>query len=121
MDTAALPPITDPIGDYIALQPADMQSRLYAVHQAIKSALPEATEKMAYGIPTFWQGRNLIHFAAFTRHIGIYPGSKAIEAFKDSLTAYRTSKGTIQIPNGSPVPLDLIREIALWSKDHNAR
>ncbi|MFT8358448.1 iron chaperone [Bifidobacterium aquikefiri] len=121
MTPTALPPITDPIGDYIAAQSVDMQPRLYEVYQAIASALPDATEKMAYGIPTFWQGRNLIHFAAFTRHIGIYPGSKAIEAFNDRLTEYKTSKGTIQIPNDKPLPLGLIKELAQWSKEHNAR
>ena len=69
-------------------------------------------------MPTYWKGRNLIHFAAFKRHIGLYPGPEAVEAFAGQLRAYKTSKGAIQIPYSGPLPLALIAEIAAWCGAH---
>ena len=61
-----------------------------------------------------WKGRNLIHFAANKRHIGLYPGEEAVAAFAEQLKDYKTSKGTIQFPYAKPLPLELIAEIAAW-------
>jgi uncharacterized protein YdhG (YjbR/CyaY superfamily) len=109
------------ITSYIKAQPEDIQPRLREVYNTIKIALPDVTEKIAYQMPTFWQGRNLIHFAAFKHHIGLYPGGEATSVFADRLTSYKTSKGTIQFPNKEPLPLELIAEIALWCGIRNAR
>lgn len=65
-------------------------------------------------ITTYWKKRNLIHFAAFKKHIGLYPGPEAVEEFADKLKEYKTSKGTIQFPFNKPLPLELIGEIARW-------
>lgn len=65
-------------------------------------------------MPTFRCDRNLIHFAAFKNHIGVYPGTEAIEHFADRLADFKTSKGTIQFPHNMPLPLELIAEIAAW-------
>jgi len=65
-------------------------------------------------MPTYWKKKNIIHFAAFKNHIGIYPGDKAMEHFADKLKGYKTSKGAWQIPYNKPLPLDLITEIARW-------
>ncbi|MDR2502618.1 MAG: DUF1801 domain-containing protein [Oscillospiraceae bacterium] len=113
-----IPPKT--IEDYIAVQPDGIQPRLKELYAAIKAVLPDATEKIAYQMPTFWHGRNLIHFAAFKHHIGLYPGSEATGVFADKLTAYKTSKGTIQFPHKDPLPLELITEIAEWCGAYNA-
>ncbi len=102
------------IDEYIVRQDADLQPRLNAVREAIRSAIPDAQEKISYQMPTFWKGRNIIHFAAFRNHIGIYPGGEAAQVFADRLTEYKTSKGTIQLPHDSELPLELIREIAIW-------
>lgn len=67
-------------------------------------------------MPTYWKKQNLIQFAAFKKHIGLYPGPVAVEAFTDRLQGYKTSKGAIQLPFNKPLPLDLIREIAVWCK-----
>jgi uncharacterized protein YdhG (YjbR/CyaY superfamily) len=107
--------------DYIAAQPEDIQPRLNELYAAIKAVLPDAAEKIAYQMPTFWHGRNLIHFAAFKHHIGLYPGGEATAVFADKLTAYKTSKGTIQFPHKEPLPLELIAEIAKWCGRNNAK
>lgn len=65
-------------------------------------------------MPTFWKKQNIIHFAAFKNHIGIYPGAEAVVHFADRLTDYKNSKGAIQFPLQKPLPLDLIAEIAKW-------
>ena len=107
---------TNVIDDYILNQLINLQVLLLNVRLAIKQALPNATEKISYQMPTFWQGRNLIHFAAHKNHIGIYPGAEAVEHFALRLTDYKTSKGAIQFPYNSfgAEQIKLISEIAAW-------
>lgn len=102
------------IDQYIAAQETEVQPILQQIRAAIRSAAPGATEKISYQMPTFWQGENIIHFAAFKKHIGIYPGGEATTVFADKLSAYKTAKGTIQLPLGQPVPYDLLAEIVRW-------
>ena len=102
------------IEEYILRQPEEAQPYLRQVNEAIRRGLPEAKEKISWSMPTYWRGRNLIHFAAFKRHVGLYPGAEAVEAFAGRLTEYKTSKGTIQLPYDKPLPLALITEIAAW-------
>jgi len=110
-----------PIDAYIATFPPEAQARLQAVRGAIRAVAPLAEERISYGIPTFWQGRNLIHYAAFARHIGLYPGAAAIEAFRDELQAFRHARGSIQLPLQEPLPLALIQRIAAWCVENNGR
>lgn len=102
------------IDEYIAAQEETIRPRLTAIRDTIRAALPDAMEKISYQMPTYWKGRNIIHFAAFKNHIGIYPGGEAPEVFADRLKEYKTSKGTIQIRHDQELPLELIREIAVW-------
>lgn len=106
---------------YIAPFPLAVQARLQAVRGAIRGVAPLAEERISYGIPTFWQGRNLIHYAAFSRHIGLYPGAAAIEAFGEALQGYRHARGSIQFPLQQELPLALIQRIAAWCVDNNPR
>ena len=109
------------IQEYISKQDADIQPRLMAVYETIRTVLPEAEERISWSMPTFWKGRNIIHFAAAKNHIGLYPGPEAVEMFADRLSGYKTSKGAIQFPNNKELPLELIAEIALWSYKKNSR
>lgn len=70
-------------------------------------------------MPTYWEKQNLIQFAAFKKHIGLYPGPEAVEAFGGRLKEYKTSKGAIQLPYDKPLPLELISEIARWCEKGN--
>ncbi len=106
------PPKT--IEEYIAVQSEDIRPRLQEVYKAIKTSLPEAAEKISWQMPTFWNGKNLIHFAAFKKHIGLYPGGEAVAVFAEKLVDFKTSKGSIQLPHNKPLPLELIAEIAVW-------
>jgi uncharacterized protein YdhG (YjbR/CyaY superfamily) len=97
--------------EYIASFPVDVQALLQQVREAIKKAAPQAKEIISYGMPAYRANGNLIHFAAAQKHIGIYPGPAAIVVFKDELSAYKTSKGAIQILLTEPLPLGLIARI----------
>lgn len=102
------------IEEYITGQPKEVQTFLRQVNSAIKAALPDAREKISWSMPTYWKKHNLIQFAAFKKHIGLYPGPEAVEVFADRLKEYKTSKGTIQLPYDKPMPLELIADIARW-------
>ena len=104
----------NPIDEYIAAQDETVQPCLNAMRDKIRAAIPDATEKISYQMPTYWKGRNIIHFAAFKNHIGLYPGGEAPVVFADRLKDYKTSKGTIQLRNDQELPLELIAEIAIW-------
>ncbi len=70
-------------------------------------------------MPTFYLNGNLVHFAAFKRHIGFYPTPAGIEEFQDELKAYPTSKGAIQFPLDQPIPYDLIARITTFRVRQN--
>lgn len=106
------PPKT--IDEYIETQPEQVRPILIKVRETIRAAAPEAMEKISWRMPTFWQGENLIHFAAFKRHIGIYPGDLNLMPYADKLTGYHTTKGAIQFPFDKPVDYELIAEITHW-------
>lgn len=100
------------IDEYIAGFPAETQKVLAELRALIKSCAPGATETISYAIPTFdLNGRHLVHFAGFERHIGLYPIPSGVEAFKDELKPYKQGKGSVQFPLGQPLPTDLIRRI----------
>ena len=108
------------IDEYIAAFPPDVQSILEAMRNTIRESAPEAQEAMAYGIPTFRLNGNLVHFAAFKHHIGFYPGGpSAIEAFKNELTQFKQSKGTIQFPIDNPIPFELVKKIVKFRVKEN--
>jgi uncharacterized protein YdhG (YjbR/CyaY superfamily) len=102
------------IDDYILDQPIEVQPLLQAVRKTIRTAAPDATEKITWRMPTFWQGENIVHFAAFKKHIGVFPGGEAVGVFKERLTGYKTSKGTIQFPLDKPIDHRLIADIVSW-------
>ena len=99
------------IDEYISIFPLEVQAMLNQLRTAIQQAAPDALEKISYQMPTFWQGRNLVHFAAFKNHIGFYPGAGGVEAFKLEIAAYKNTKGSVQFPLDKPLPLELIAKI----------
>ena len=107
------------IDDYIAGFPADVQSRLRKLRATIRRAAPMATEKIAYRIPTFYLDGNLVHFAAFERHVGFYPGPSGIAAFRDALGKYKNAKGSVQFPHDEPLPLALVAKIVEFRVGEN--
>jgi uncharacterized protein YdhG (YjbR/CyaY superfamily) len=99
------------IDEYIAGHPPKIRTRLKAMRATIRKHAPEAEERISYRIPTFYLGGNLVHFAAFDRHVGFYPGAAGIAAFRDALAEYKSAKGSVQFPHTEPLPLALVAEI----------
>ena len=102
------------IDEYIAAQTEDVQAVLISVRETIRAAAPDSMEKISWSMSTFWQGENLIHFAAFKKHIGIYPGDMTNSPFDERLTGYRRTKGAIQFPLDKPIDYELISDITRW-------
>ena len=100
------------VDEYILAFPEPVRTKLQELRLLIKDAVPEAEETIKYGMPTFTLHGNLVYFAAWKKHIGLYPITAAMEATLDELAAWKTSgKGTIQFPLDQPLPLPLIRSI----------
>ena len=107
------------IDEYIRGFPRDVQKKLSNLRATIRRAAPDAVEKISYRMPTFFQKKNLVHFAAYEHHIGFYPTPSGIAAFRDDLTGYVTSKGAIQFPIDEPLPLDLVTRIVKFRVAEN--
>lgn len=105
--------------EYISLFPPHVQLILQQLRKSIHDLIPEAEETISYGIPTFRLFGNLVHYAAYKNHIGFYPGAAGIEIFKDKLSGYKLSKGTVQFPIDEPLPIDLILEIVQYRANQN--
>jgi len=100
------------IDQYIALFPEEVGLILKKIRELIHRAAPAAEEAIRYQMPTFrLNNKNLIHFAAYEHHIGIYPTPSGTEAFKEELGKYKTGKGSIQFQLNEPIPYDLIERI----------
>jgi uncharacterized protein YdhG (YjbR/CyaY superfamily) len=104
---------------YIAEFPVEVQEHLQQIRKIIQKAAPNAKEKISYGMPTFELNGNLIHFAGYKNHIGLYPAPQGIEAFKNELSVYKGAKGSVQFPLNQPMPLDLISRITKYRVEKN--
>lgn len=102
------------IDDYLSVFPPEVQASLEKIRRLIAKAAPKASEAIKYGIPTFVLNGNLIHFAAYRTHIGLYPTPDLINAFRTELQTYKTSKGAIQFPLDQPLPWKLIKKIIAY-------
>jgi uncharacterized protein YdhG (YjbR/CyaY superfamily) len=114
METTSTPQTID---EYIAGFPENVQVLMQQLRKTINETAPEAKEKISWGMATFTLEGNLIHFAGNKKHIGLYPGAEVIEAFKEKLNTFKTSKGTIQFPLDKPMPLQLVAEIVSFNME----
>ncbi len=107
------------IDAYIEGFSEDVQEILEKIRGIIKEAAPDAEEAIKYQIPTFVLNGNLVHFAAFNKHIGFYPAPSGIEQFKDALSVYKNAKGSVQFPLDSAIPYTLIKKIVNFRVKEN--
>lgn len=107
------------IDDYIATFPENVQEIMGKMRKVIHEAAPEAKEAISYGMPTFKLNGNLVHFAAYKKHIGFYPAASGIAAFEDELSNYKHAKGSVQFPLDQPVPYDLVKRIVTFRVKEN--
>ena len=110
------------VDSYIKGFPEEVQERLTVIRNIILESAPQATERICMRMPTYdLNGKWLVHFAGFEKHIGFYPQPEGITAFKEKLTSYKTSKGTVQFPLNKPLPSELIREIVRFRVDEQSK
>jgi uncharacterized protein YdhG (YjbR/CyaY superfamily) len=107
------------VNAYIARFPKPTQKLLQHMRAAIAKVAPNATEKIGYGMPTFVLNGNLVHYAAYERHIGFYPGAAGIAQFADALAQYKHAKGSVQFPLDAPLPLALVKRIVKFRVAQN--
>jgi len=107
------------IDEYIAGFPDDVQEILEKIRMTIREAAPDAEEKISYQMPTFTMKGNLVHFAAYRKHIGLYPAPRGIEKFKKELSAYEGAKGSVRFPLDKPIPFGLISRIVKFRVKDN--
>ena len=107
------------IDEYIAGFPPDIQEILEEIRMTIRKAAPDAEETIKYRMPTFTLKGNLVHFAAFKKHIGFYPAPTGIEEFQNELSVYEGGKGSVQFPLDRPIPFDLISKIVKFRVEEN--
>lgn len=107
------------IDEYIRSFPEHVQKKLAEMRKIISEQAPRAQEKISYQMPAFFLNRNLVYFAAYSKHIGFYPGASSIRAFKSKLSKYKYSKGAVQFPIEKPLPKGLIKQIVKFKVAEN--
>lgn len=115
-----LPPAARDIDEYIAGFPPDVQEILQKIRMTIRKAAPQAEETISYKIPTFkFKGHYLIYFAAYKKHIALYPAPFGIPEFEEDIAPYASGKGTLQFPLNKPIPYKLITKIVKFQVKAN--
>lgn len=108
------------IDAYIQTFPKDVQTILQKVRKTIQEAAPDAVETISYQMPTFkLNGKGLVYFAAYEKHIGFYPIPSGMKAFEKQLAPYKQGKGSVQFPIDQPIPYDLVRRIVVFRAKEN--
>ena len=107
------------IDAYISDFPESTQKLLQEVRSIVKQAAPQAAEVISYGMPAFRQDGMLVYFAAFKNHIGFYPIPSGIAAFKEDLSAFECTKGSVHFPLDKPLPAELITRIVTFRLSEN--
>jgi uncharacterized protein YdhG (YjbR/CyaY superfamily) len=107
------------VDEYIATFPKNVQTILLEMRQAVKETAPEAEEVISYQMPAYKLNGVLVYFAAFKNHIGFFPTASGIEAFKEKLTDFKISKGTVQFPLNKPIPIELVKEMVKFKVKEN--
>jgi uncharacterized protein YdhG (YjbR/CyaY superfamily) len=107
------------IDEYIETFDPKIQKILNKMRSLIKTIAPKATEKISYGIPTFYLNGNLVHFAAFKDHYSFFPSPSGIDEFEEELAPYRSGKGTLQFSFNKPVPWKIIKKVVQFRVKEN--
>ncbi|MFA4924752.1 MAG: DUF1801 domain-containing protein [Ignavibacteriaceae bacterium] len=108
------------VDEYLSAFPKNVKDILAELRKTIKQAAPQAEELISYNMPAFKLNGILVYYAAYRKHIGFYPTSSGIEAFKKELSGYKWAKGSIQFPLDQPLPTELITNIVKFKVMRNS-
>ena len=109
------------VDDYIASFPEEIQIILQELRATIKASAPGVEERISYQMPAFALKGILVYFGIHKNHIGFYPTSSGIQAFRRELSIYEGSKGAVRFPTGQPLPLELISKIVKYRVAENQK
>lgn len=113
------PTPTQTVNSYIAGFPPAIQKLLKQVRRTIKAAAPDAEETIKYQIPTYVLKGNLVSFAAYKTHLGLYPIPAGTQKFQKQIAKYKAAKSSVRLPLDQPIPLDLISELVKYRVKEN--
>ena len=99
------------VDEYLAGVPKEARTTLEKLRKTIKAAAPMASEVISYQMPMYKHHGMVVGFAAFKDHCSIFPGSAVMDAYKEELKRYDTSKGTIRFPANKPLPAALVKKL----------
>jgi uncharacterized protein YdhG (YjbR/CyaY superfamily) len=106
---------TQTVDDYLSRFTGEVRERLDTMRSVITSTAPDAVESMAYGMPAYkLDGKPLVYFAGYDRHVGFYATPNGHEAFAEEFAGYTQGKGSVQFPHTEPLPTDLVRRVVLF-------
>ena len=109
------------IDAYLATFPLEVQALLQQIRQVIHEAVPNLGEAISYGMPSFTlNGQYLLYFAAYKKHIGLYPAPTGVEEFQEAVALYGGGKGTLKFPLDKPIPFDLIHRVVRFRAKEQA-
>jgi uncharacterized protein YdhG (YjbR/CyaY superfamily) len=108
------------VDEYFSTFPKNVKDVLAELRKTVKQAAPQAEEVISYNMPAFKFKGILVYYAAYKKHIGFYPTSSGIEAFKKELSGYKWAKGSIQFPLDQPLPIELITNIVKFKVMRNS-
>jgi uncharacterized protein YdhG (YjbR/CyaY superfamily) len=109
------------IDAYLATFPPEVQALLQQIRQVIHEAVPNLGEAISYGMPSFTlNGQYLLYFAAYKKHIGLYPAPTGVEEFQEAVALYGGGKGTLKFPLDKPIPFDLIDRVVRFRAKEQA-
>jgi uncharacterized protein YdhG (YjbR/CyaY superfamily) len=109
------------IDSYIEASSKEARPYLRQLRAIIRKVAPQAQEAISYGVPTYKQSGNLVHFGAFKDHVSLFPTSSGVTAFKKDLSKFKIAKGTIQFPLDKPLPVGLIKKIIAFRVKENTQ
>ncbi|MBI3609390.1 MAG: DUF1801 domain-containing protein [Nitrospirae bacterium] len=101
------------IDDYLATVSPNVRDIMEEIRKIVKRTVPAAEETISYQMPAFKLGRTFIYFAAFRKHVGIFPPVKGDKILANALLPYRGEKGNLKFPLNRPMPYELIGRVAV--------
>ncbi len=107
------------VDEYIAAFPPDIRAILRRIRATVRKAAPDARERMSYGMPSLTQGRTLVYYAAFKKHIGLYPPVKGDAKLRRETSKFANEKGNLKFPLDDPIPYALIDRIVKARANEN--
>lgn len=109
------------IDEYLLTIPEDTRAKLVKIKKLIQKEAPKAEEAMTYGVPSFKLNGNLVNYAAFKNHIGLYASPSTLKHFKKELAGYKQAGSTIRFPLDEPIPYELIKKIVRFRVKENKK